>query len=285
MFRGKLWVCIAAGLLLSAAWMLVGCGGSSSGTGTRLQVSLVDAPLNADAVFVDITSVQVHSEEGGWQTLREYSPALHVNLLDYRTGGQSLMLADTPLTPGTYTMVRLMISGAQVVVDGVSHDVDISNVAQTGVKCNRAFTVEPNQLMALILDFNAGRSFVDTGSGRYLLHPVMTMSPVNVAASVTGTVAFTTDGTNPPATAPTDVIASLYQPGHVGEADFLVAGTTVAADGTLKFDVVPQGTYDLQIQYTPAGSTTAQSYVQTGVVVTAPTTDLGTISITIPAGP
>lgn len=243
----------------------------------------MDAPLDAEEVWVDITSVQVHSEEAGWVTLQTFEPARHVNLLEYRTGGQSLMLADTPLTAGTYTMIRLMISGAQVVVDGVSHDVDIHNVLQTGVKCNRAFTVAPNQLMAVILDFNASRSFVNTGSGNYMLHPVMTMSPVNIAASVTGTVSFTTDGTTPPAEPPTDVLATLYQPGHVGEADYLVAGTSVAADGTFKFDVVPQGTYDLEIQYTPAGTTTVQSFVQSNVVVTAPTTDLGTIGITMPA--
>ena len=144
---------LAVALTVVVACVLVGCGGGGGSSSTsRIQLSLVDAPLDADAIYVDITSVQVHSTESGWVTLTQYDPALHVNLLDYRTGGEQLMLADCPLAAGNYTMVRLMLSGAEVVVGGQSYQVDLSNVEQTGVKCNHPFTVASNQLMALILD-------------------------------------------------------------------------------------------------------------------------------------
>jgi hypothetical protein len=275
MMKRRLGVAAVVGIAAIAAWMLIGCGGSSGGGTGQIQISLVDAPLAADAVYVDIASVQVHSAGDGWITLKEYSPALHVDLLQYSTGGESLMLADCPLGAGHYTMVRLMLTAAEVVVGGQPHQVDLQNVEQTGVKCNGQFTVEEGGLMALILDFNAERSFVATGSGDYMLHPVMSMSPVNVAATVTGSVQFQGGSGTPPFS----TVINLYTPGHVGEADFLVASTSLGADGAFTFDVVAQGTYDLEVAYVLVEGGETLSYVQQNVQVVAPQTALDPIVI------
>ena len=268
-----------AGILAVGVWALAGCGGSSSGTG-HLQVRLVDAPLTADEINVSIASVQIHESGGGWYTIKEFNPPLEVNLLDYSSGKGSLLLADDLLDAGHYTMIRLMLyTGSdpdyqtEVVVGSETFPVDLTNVEQTGVKCNGEFTVESGQLLALTLDFNAGRSFVDTGSGKYLLHPVMTMSPDLDATRVNGIVDF--EGSDP---VPDDVIVNLYVPDHPGEEDFLIASTDVStADGSFLFRLVAQGTYDLQVYQ----GTTLVTLVKTveDVVITAPTTHLGTILV------
>lgn len=262
-----------AGMLILAAWALAGCGGSSGGTG-HLQVRLVDAPLVADEVNVTITSVQVHAAGGGWVTVKEFSPPLEVNLLDYSSGKGSLLLADEPLEAGHYTMVRLILSSASIVLTpgGDPVPVDITNVEQTGVKCNGEFTVESGQLLALTLDFNAASSFVNTG-GSYLLHPVMTMSPDLDATLVSGIVDF--EGSDAELV---DVTVKLYTPDHAGDDAFLIASIAVNPDGTFVSGIVPQGTYDLQVYQ----GTTAVKTVE-DVIITAPTTDLGTIIV--PASP
>ena len=269
-------------LLALAAWAMAGCGGGSSdGTG-RIQISLVDAPFGADEINVEIASVQVHKAGGSWMTVKTYDPPLPVNLLDYSTGGSSLMLADAPLDAGHYTMVRLMLTSAEIVIGGVPHPVDLQNVEQTGVKCNGEFTVESGELMALILDFNAGRSFVNNppGSDNYMLHPVMTMSPVNIATVVTGTV------TGCPSCS--EAVVNVYPQGHAGEASLLIASASVEAGCTFRFAVLRQGIYDFQAQcevFDPNGGPDGSgAYVtltgtRTDVVVTAPTTDIGTIEI------
>lgn len=258
-----------AGMLILAAWALAGCGGSSSGTG-HLQVRLVDAPLVADQVNVSIASVQVHAAGGGWVTVKEFDPPKPVNLLEFAAGsGKSLLLADEPLEAGHYTMIRLLLSSATVVVGGVSHDVDLTNVEQTGVKANGEFTVESGQLLALTLDFNAERSFVGTGSGTYMLHPVMTMSPDTDATLVNGVVDF--EGSDAELV---DVTVKLYTPDHAGDEAFLIAEIAVGPDGTFLSGIVPQGTYDLQVYQ---GTTLVKTVED--VIITPPTTDLGTIII------
>lgn len=279
MFKRFLLVLTAAVLLFAFTWVITGCGGSgsSSGTGT-VKISLVDAPLNAEEVNVDIQSVQVHKDGAGWMTVKEFATPLRVNLLDYSTGGNSLLLAESPLDAGHYTMVRLMLSAAQVVVGGQSYDVDLRNVAQTGVKCNGEFTVADGGLAALILDFNAGRSFVHTGNNRYMLHPVMTMSPVNVAAELIGKVDMK-DAQGTVLATPDNLIVNVYKNGHV-EGDLPVSSTVVETDGTFRFAVLVQGTYDIEVLEGDETNGFTSLYTQTGVVVTSPSTDMGTITIT-----
>ncbi|WP_319586307.1 DUF4382 domain-containing protein [uncultured Desulfobulbus sp.] len=276
MKKNRFLMILVMAVLAVSLWTITGCGGgggsASNGTGT-LRVALIDAPLNASEVNVDITSVQVHSTGGAWKTVETFTPAKHVNLLDYSTGGNSLMLVDSPLAAGHYTMIRLMLSKAEVVVNGQTFDVDLKNVAQTGVKCNGQFTVESNQLCAVTLDFNAQRSFVNTGSGTYMLHPVMSMSPVNIAAKVTGSVEFQ-NGTGVVQPLPADVVVNVYPQGSAGNPDALSGGAVVQLDGTFEIPVIAQGTYDIQIL---VGTNVVKTL--SAVVITSPSTDLGKIIV------
>jgi len=134
--------------------------------------------------------------------------------------------------------------------------------------------------MAIKLDFDASRSFIENppGSGNFKLQPVMSMSPVNVAAEVNGVVAFT-DGTNP-LPLPASVEVNVYPVGQIGMADALVAGTVVQEDGSFRIGCIQQGTYDIEI--VADGVSVKQV---TGVVIAPPTTDLGTISVTVAPEP
>ncbi len=270
-------VLVGLGLLALAGAIVVGCGGNGGGDG-RVQISLVDGPLGADEINVEITSVEVHSSGSGWRTVKTYSPALDANLLEYTSQGNALMLADAPLAAGHYTMVRLMLSSAEVVIGGTPYDVDLTNVAQTGVKCNGPFTVESGQLVALILEFNAGKSFVNNppGSSNFKLHPVMAMSPVNVASEVTGVVRVEdANGVQQPIPAGTTV--DVYTQGQLGDPLALVSGADVdETDGTFRIAVLAAGVYDFRVT---AGTATKDL---PDTLITAPATDLGTIVVKLP---
>lgn len=260
---------------------IIGCGGGNSintanGTG-QIKISLVDAPLDADEINVEIINIQVHSSDSGWTTLNTFNPALRVNLLDYSTSGNSLLLADSPLKAGYYTMVRLMISSAEIVINGQPYQVNTKNIAQTGIKCNGEFKVADNQLMALILDFNAGKSFVNNppGSNNFKLHPVMTMSPVNLATEVTGRVEVK-DADGNTVAIPEGTVVDVYAAGYIGDPNYLVSGAIVEPDGYFRISVLQQGIYDFQVT---ADAGTAQLI---SVLVTAPATDLGTITVQLP---
>ncbi|WP_280151001.1 DUF4382 domain-containing protein [Piscinibacter sp. XHJ-5] len=251
---------------------LVACGGgggdageSGFGTGT-MRVALTDAPsCGYDAVNVTVEKVRVHKSssaadsDGGWSEV-VLSPAKRVDLLSLQNGVLS-ELGQTALPAGKYQQLRLVLaenSNAQplansvVPTGGTETALDTPSAQQSGLKMNVDLDVNADQLLDLVLDFDACKSVVRAGnSGHYKLKPVVRVIP-RFVSGVSGVVAAGW----PAAT--TQV--SLQQDGVVVRA--------TAPDNTGKFMLQPvaPGTYDLVIA--SPGQTTV---VVTGVVVTADT--------------
>jgi hypothetical protein len=198
----------AALLAVVASAALVACGGGGDSgvapapaAGT-LRVALTDAPNcrvgNDDLakVFVTVERVRVHQSSdaepsaGGWTDLA-ISPAKKINLLDL-TNGRLEELGTTPIPAGNYTQVRLVLSGSQgansLVLAGETAEIPLRtpSAAQSGLKIIRPFTVEPNTLVDLVIDFDACRSIVAlaNGKGGYLLKPTLTADLRTVAGIV-----------------------------------------------------------------------------------------------------
>ncbi len=200
----------AALLAVAASAALVACGGGggdssvapapASGT---LRVALTDAPNcrvgneDLEKVFVTVERVRVHQSSdaepsnGGWTDIA-ISPARKINLLDL-TNGRLEELGTTPIPAGNYTQVRLVLSANQgatpansLVLAGQTAEIPLRtpSAAQSGLKINRPFTVEPNTLVDLVIDFDACRSIVQLGRGNggYLLKPILSAHPRIVAA-------------------------------------------------------------------------------------------------------
>lgn len=170
-----------------------GAGGSggTSGSGT-LRVALTDAPAcGYDHVYITVDRVRVHASssamdsDGGWSEVI-VNPAQRIDLLDL-TNGVLAELGQTPLPAGQYTQVRLVLrpNGAgmpanAIVPSGSMSEIplDTPSATQSGLKLVHGFTVQPNTMTDLVLDFDACRSIVKRGaSGRYNLKPVVSVVP------------------------------------------------------------------------------------------------------------
>ncbi|HET9025445.1 MAG TPA: DUF4382 domain-containing protein [Burkholderiaceae bacterium] len=179
----------SAMVALAASAVLVACGGGGNDSpapaqmGT-LRVALTDAPncrvANDDLakVYVTVERVRVHqsadaeASSGGWTDMA-INPAKRLNLLDL-TNGRLEELGTTPIPAGNYTQVRLVLSGNQgsstanaLVLAGETAEIPLRtpSAAQSGLKIIHPFTVQPNTLVDLIIDFDACRSIVALGNG------------------------------------------------------------------------------------------------------------------------
>lgn len=186
---------------------ITACGGGSSGgvdssgsgsstvngdsdTGT-LRLALTDAPAcGFDTVFVTIQKVRVHKSsdandiDGGWSEI-VLNPAKKVDLLSL-TNGKLEELGQTVLPAGKYTQLRLVLAennGAPFA--NSAKPTGESEVAlqtpsgqQSGLKTNIDITVAANTTSDFVIDFDACKSIVAAGgSGKYLLKPVLSMTP------------------------------------------------------------------------------------------------------------
>jgi hypothetical protein len=214
------------GLLL--ALIVAGCGsdgGGSSQPGT-LGVSLTDAPAcGFEAVNVTVSKVRVHQSESasdnaaGWTDIT-VNPPQKINLLDLNDPTQPNFalesLGETPLEAGHYTQLRLVLDrntgqslANSVVLENTTAEIALvtPSAVQSGIKLIHQFDVGSGQRVDLLLDFDACKSIVKTGNGKYILKPVIKVIPT-VLNGINGFV----DKTLP------NVVVSAQQNGNIVRA-------------------------------------------------------------------
>ena len=264
--------------LVLSSFLLAACGGGggdSQPTQTMgtLAVSMTDAPsCGFDAVNVTVNKVRVNTSasasdtDGGWTDIT-LSPAKKINLLDL-TNGTLLALGQTSLSAGHYNQVRLVLdantgnaTNNSVILSGTTTEIslDTPSAVQSGIKMNADFTVDAGQRYDLVMDFDACKSIVTKGNGKYALKPVVKVIPTALNG-ISGFVSapLVSDG----------VTVSAQQNGAV------VAATVPSSTGEFVLPRLPLGNYDVVIT-----SNTHAAYVVGGVPVTS-TTGMVPISTT-----
>lgn len=240
---------LLAGSAITAV-SLVACGGGGGGSGTgttptatagTLTVGLTDAPAcGFDAVNVTVNKVRVNSSasandtDAGWTDIT-LNPAKKINLLNL-TNGVLESLGQTALPAGHYSQLRLVLdANANTVVPtgGTEQPLTTPSAVQSGIKLNNEFDVAAGQQVDLVLDFDACKSVVTQGNGRYLLKPVVKVVPT-AAVGISGVVATTLLGSH--------VTVSAQQNG-------VVIGSTVpnATTGEFFLSHLATGNYDVVI--------------------------------------
>ncbi len=152
--------------IIVLAFLGAGCGHDSG----NFRIMLTDEPIpDAQAIVVYIAEISVHATGGAFQTVMTGSKT--VDLL--KLSGQQMQLVDTELEPGSYTEIRLEVTGGQVVIGGETYQMTIPS---SEVKIPVAFEVPASGATRIVLDFDAAESIqvVHAGqSGGYILRPVI----------------------------------------------------------------------------------------------------------------
>jgi len=186
---------ILTALMIIGGFVLFSCNknSSSSGNGTgHLEVRLTDDPAAYDAVYIDVQRVEVNisSDTGassGWQTISLLHPGVY-NLLAFRNGMDTI-LASADIPSGRLSQMRLILgSNNSVVIDGKTYDLKTPSAQQSGLKFNIHATLTDGIVYRLWIDFDASRSIVSTGSGKYILKPVIRTYTEAIGGSIKGFV-------------------------------------------------------------------------------------------------
>jgi hypothetical protein len=180
---------IVSALFLSLSF--VACKKDSPNSSARafMSVRLTDAPADYDQVNIDVQSVEIHTDGGGWQTLTTYNGIY--DLLDL-TNGFDTLIANDSIPAGTISQIRLVLgSNNTIMVDSVVYPLEVPSGYTSGLKINIHQVVTGGTAYTMLLDFDAGHSIVETGNGEYKLKPVIhgqLVSTVVTTATITGVV-------------------------------------------------------------------------------------------------
>jgi len=183
---------IAAVLAVGA----IACSDSPSSptlSGGNFNLRLRDTPFtDAKAVLVTFSSVRAHRSDSDWTQVAFASNATTRNCDLKKLETSEDVLGTGALPAGHYTQVRLVVQSSTLYFDkaaagpacattiaapaGASAALDIPSGE---VKLNREFDVTSSSSMTMLLDFDGNGSIHQTGNGRYMMSPVVSILSVN----------------------------------------------------------------------------------------------------------
>lgn len=241
-----------------SVFLFAACTDESNAGKARLQIALVDAPGDYQEVNIEVVGVEMNwssSNDQGWETLPMVARKTY-DLLKL-TGGQEAILVDTDVPAGAKIhQLRLILGdGNTVKVEGIAAAMPLEtpSAQQSGLKLNIQQEVEEGLLYKIVLDFNVAKSIVTTGSGKYILKPVIRSYLEAEGGSVKGTV-------SPAACAN----ATITLTGPAPATNTLSANTN--ADGLFMIKGLDAGTYT--VTATPAASSTGCTTKSVSATVT-----------------
>ena len=168
---------------------------TSPTAGATLHVLLKDSPFSdAKALLVTFSEVTVHaagSGFGGDQRLPFVSGAPTRTCDVKKLASATDTLGTGPLVAGHYSQVRLVVASATIYFDNASSGPACAttiaapagrnasvDIPSGELRLNREFDVTMTAPTTMLLDIDGDRSVRDTGNGRYMMSPVITIDSV-----------------------------------------------------------------------------------------------------------
>jgi len=139
---------------------------------TLLSVRLTDNPFAATAVNIDIKGIDVNMNDNSTDWIALSTKSGIYNLLNYQDGIDTL-IANGPVPMGTLKEIRFKLGTANsITIADSTYLLTIPSGSESGLKLKTNQRLE-TMTAELLIDFDADLSIVKTGSGVYLLQPVL----------------------------------------------------------------------------------------------------------------
>lgn len=162
--------------LLVVAVLLTGCDAvSSSDAESRMVVRMQDNPDDIAEAWVTIERLELVGEDSIVVLSEEVQDYDLLTLQD----GVTATLADTPIPPGTYSQLRMIVADeSEVLLTDADAPVTLKvpSGTETGIKVLLGeFEIASDaDLVEVLIDFDVAASFVKAGaSGQYIFKPVI----------------------------------------------------------------------------------------------------------------
>ena len=158
---------------------------------SSVNIRLTDAPADYEAVWIDIQGIEFHvtkdNGEGQWISLENVNKGLY-NLLDY-CNGKDTLLVSTDLDSGNVSQIRLILGQQNSVeTDKGTFGLKVPSGSTSGLKINLQETIDIGIIKNIWIDFDASKSIVKTGNGKFLLKPVLRAYTKIVGGAIKGHV-------------------------------------------------------------------------------------------------
>lgn len=249
--------------ILAVTLIVIACSKNDAASGkARFQVALTDDPGDYDVVNIDVKDIRINysaNNDEGWVSLQGVKPGNYDVLR--LVNGKDTLLADAQINAGRIQQIRLVLGeNNYVTVDGKTHMLQTPSAQQSGLKLNIHQDVTEGLTYKLLMDFDASRSIVKAGNGKYILKPVIRTSLEAIGGSIKGYVL------------PNTVSTAVYA---VQGADTITG--TFTNSGAYVLKGLNAGTYS--VAFVPSGSTYQKQTVNDVTVTVNHVTNVDTVRL------
>lgn len=229
---------ILTAAMLIGSLIFASCKKENQGAGgtTKVEIRMTDAPGDFDAINLNVKSIVLLS--GGKPYTFTVDNGIF-NILDFRIGTSNpdILVASGDIPSGEITEIRLILndSGNSIVIDGQEQELKTPSAQSSGFKVKLTENPElvPGATYSLLLDFDAAKSIVATGNGKYILKPVVRGITAATSGLVSGTVLPVAAHPEVLVISGTDTVGTMTD---LTTGKFTVGGL---ATGTYKVEIVP----------------------------------------------
>ena len=231
---------------------IISCMKDDAGNEDKVSMTfrLTDAPADYDKVYIEIVGLQVIIDD---KIIDMDVETGIYNLLDF-VNGTDTVIADQEIPSGKLSQIRLILGeNNSLVIDHASYELKTPSAQQSGLKLNVHNDLNQGIAYEYTIDFDAAKSIVETGNGKYILKPVLRVFTDAVSGAIEGVVF--------PAKAKPEIYAISAQ--HDSLSTF---ADTIS--GKFMYRALPAGNYKLSfLPQSPYSAATLQNIsVTTGLV-------------------
>ena len=253
----KLSIIALCALLLGAYGCKKDATVANDGT-SRYNIRMTDGPGAYESVVVNVKEIEIKIS-GKQDVILPVNKTIDIISL---SNGRDTLLASADLPAGKITQVRLILADNSntIKLDGQFYDLETPSAQQSGLKLNVQQELMAGIEYTLKLDFDAAKSIVNTGSGKYILKPVIRVITTAVSGAIRGTAM--------PAKARPAIMAVLA-------GDTLATTYADSVSGKFLIQGLSAGTYDL---YFDAVVGYRDTVIRGQVVSNGQVKDIGTVN-------
>jgi hypothetical protein len=240
-------------LIFTIMFLILGCGEDKG----FIRICLIDAPPPQDVehIYLAVMTVGIRNAEGDPTTLVGYPYSYDIARL---IGGRYTSLTYSPrygeyveIDAGDYTRVLLLLSQINYTVrDGTYDTLLIPDGTPVIYELEQDFTVLPDQIITIVVDFDASKS-INWESQPYELTPSFKTFPLSVAGFLRGIVKDTSG----------NIIKFAVCMAANAQDTFTTMSDSTSSDTTNPFSfqfTIPEGIYNISVSaegYTTADTT------------------------------
>lgn len=159
---------------------------TTSGQATQFNLRMTDAPGDYDEVNIDIIGAEVHSDVNGWVPLK-INAGIY-NLLEF-VNKKDTLIASGQVAVGKVSQIRLILGeNNTVVIDSIPYKLTTPSAQQSGLKLQVNAELVSGVAYEMLIDFDADKSIVKTGNGKFMLKPVIRVISSAIDGGIEGIV-------------------------------------------------------------------------------------------------